>query len=372
VALDNGDGARSRKVIRNDPERWRLLREGFSLYLTGAYSADAIRDALHEKGLRSRTGKKLPHSIMVRTLKNPFYAGLMVWKGQRRAGRHEPMITPQEHQRVLEIMDAHNFHVARSRKHRFLLCGFVFCGLCGRRYTAEHHPGKGKSYYHCARMQGHSNRNQNVAAPELERQVGEQFKTIQFSQAFVANVTDKLRDVRDRHLATANARRQVLLNQQKAIETKLSRAEEKLLTGVLADEAFIRLRTGLSGQLQAIQAELAALDGERMAESDVIRCVQQLTHNLHQEYTKAPDALKRQYLGLFWDRFVVRDRRIVQAIPTNFIRLLQEDGEVINPNDLLPSSPLIITLQNRAYLAGLAARVEAIRSFPEVGPARSR
>ena len=97
-------GTRSRKVVRNDPERWHLLREGFSLYLTGAYSADALRDVLYEKGLRSKTGKKVPHSLMVRTLKNPFYAGLMVWKGQRKEGRHEPMITLQEHQRVLDII----------------------------------------------------------------------------------------------------------------------------------------------------------------------------------------------------------------------------------------------------------------------------
>jgi site-specific DNA recombinase len=366
VALDNGDSGRSRKIVRNDPEQWHLLREGFSLYLTGAYSADRLRDVLHEKGLRSKTCKKLPHSVMVSILKNPFYAGLMLWKGQRKMGRHEPMITVQEHERVLEIMDTHNFHVARRRKHKFLLCGFVICGLCGQRYTAEHHPNKGKSYYHCATMQGHSNRNQNVTVAELERHVEAQFKTIQFSQDFVANIADKLRCVRDRHLATADARKQVLCNQQKAIETKLNRAEEKLLAGVLGDDAFVRLRTDFSGQLQGIQAELANLDTDRVSESDVIRYVLQLTRSLFQEYQKAPDALKRHYLGLFWDRFVVQDRQIVQAVPTDLIRVLQEEGTVINSDTKLPSSPLLITLQNRAYLAEIAAKVKAIQDFPRV------
>ena len=246
VALENGDGSRSRKVLRTDPERWHLLREGFSLYLTGNYSADAIRGVLHQKGLRSKTGKRIPHSIMVHMLKNPFYAGLMVWNGQEKLGRHEPMITLQEHKNVLDIMDAHNFHVGRSRKHRFLLHGFVYCGLCGQRYTAEHHPKKRKSYYHCATMQGHSNRNQNVAVAELEQQIQERFKTIQFSERFVTNFIDRLRYVRDRNVATADAQRQVLFNRQKAIETKLNRAEEKLLAGVLGDEAFVRIRTDLS------------------------------------------------------------------------------------------------------------------------------
>src|SRR5262245_18754619 len=98
MPVNNSDAGRSRKIVRNDPERWYLLREGFSLYLTGAYSADSLRNLLHEKGLRSKTGKKIPHSIMVRMLKNPFYSGLMVWKSQRQMGRHEPMITIQEHE----------------------------------------------------------------------------------------------------------------------------------------------------------------------------------------------------------------------------------------------------------------------------------
>ncbi|HEY7327858.1 MAG TPA: recombinase family protein [Gemmataceae bacterium] len=363
VALDNSEGGRSRKIVRNDPERWHLLQEGFKLYLTGAYSADALRDVLHEKGLRSITGKKISHSIMVHILKNPFYAGLMVWNGQRKMGRHEPMITLQEHESVLAIMDRHNNHAARSRRHRFLLRGFVFCGLCGQRYTAEHHPRKRKSYYHCATMQGHSNRNQNVEISELERQVEEQFKTIQFRQDLIDKFTDKLRYVRDQHLATADARRQVLHNQQNAIEIKLRRAEEKLLTGVLVDDAFVRIRTDLGGQLQGIQVELAALDNQRVSDSDVIRSVVQLTRNVHQEYTTVPEGLKRQYLGLFWERFVVQDRQIVQAIPCKLMRALQEEGRVINRYELLPLSPLIITFSDKGYLVELAAKVRAIEEY---------
>ena len=144
-----------------------MLQEGFRLYLTGDYSADELRDLLYEKGVRSKTGKKIPHSVMVRILKNPFYAGLMAWNGQRRMGRHEPMITLPEHQRILQIIDSHNLHVSRSRKHNFLLRGFVFCNLCGHRYTAEIHPAKNKSYYHCASMRKHSNRHQNVEVSAL-------------------------------------------------------------------------------------------------------------------------------------------------------------------------------------------------------------
>src|SRR5262245_27682957 len=136
---ESGDGQRIRKIIQKDPANWHLLQEGFRFFLTGQHSALEIRDLLYERGMRTTRGKKLPHSVMARILRSPFYAGLMIWKGQRRIGRHEAMITLPEHERILEIFDSHNRGASRRRRHDFLLRGFAFCNLCGRRYTAEIH-----------------------------------------------------------------------------------------------------------------------------------------------------------------------------------------------------------------------------------------
>ena len=243
---------------------------GSALYLTGNYSADELRDVLHEKGLRSKTGKKIPHSIMVHVLKNPFYAGLMVWKDQRKMGRHEPMITLEEHHRIRQIVASHNLSVSRIRKHNFLLRGFVCCNLCGQRYTAETHAAKRKSYYHCASMRKHSNRHQNVAVSVLERQVEEQFKTIQFSPDFIRSIMEKLKQVHAGQKAAAQGQKQRLFNQQKAIEAKRDRAEEKLLAGILSDDAFVRLRARFNEQLQQIQEQLATIDSQRECDTEVV------------------------------------------------------------------------------------------------------
>jgi site-specific DNA recombinase len=361
VAMEGGgDGQRARKTVKKDPESWTLLREGFQMYLAGNFSADALSDALYEKGLRSKTGKKIPHSIMVHILKNPFYAGLMVWNGQRRMGRHEPMISLIEHQRIQQIIDSHNLHASRVRKHNFLLRGFVYCNLCGQRYTAETHAAKRKSYYHCASMRKHSNRDQNVDVSVLERQVEEQFKTIQFSRDFIRSIVEKLKQVHAGQKAMAQGQKQRLFNQQKAIEAKRDIAEEKLLAGILSDDAFVRLRGRFNEHLQQIQEQIAALDSQRECDTDVVCHVLQLSHNIYAAYKKAPDALKRQYLGLFWDRFLVQDRKIVKAIPTDLIRILQEEKEVIITSNWLPSPPLIITLADNGYLATLKERVAEI------------
>jgi len=358
-----GDGLRTRKIVKNDPQSWRLLQEGLRLYLTGNYSADRVRHLLHERGLRSKTGKKIPHSIMVAILKNPFYAGLMVWKGQRKMGRHEPMISLAEHERIREIVDAHNLYAGRGRKHRFLLRNFVVCGICGQHYTAEIHAAKCKSYYHCAARSKHSNRNQNIEAAGLERQVEEQFRSIQFSPAFIERIMEKLQQVHASYKTKVMAQKQVLFNQQKAIEAKRDRAEEKLLAGVLSDDAFVRLRTRFNERLAQIQEQIAATNDQRDCDIDVVRQVLNLSRNIYEAYKKAPDGLKRQYLGIFWDRFVVRDRKIVEAVPTELIRALQTEREVIFDANWLPSSPLVITASNGAYLSSLSEKLDAIRQF---------
>ncbi len=43
----------------------------------------------------------------------------------------------------------------------------------------------------------------------------------------------------------------------------------------------------------------------------------------------APNALKRQYLELFWDKFLVRDKQIKQTVPTNLILRLQQESKVL-------------------------------------------
>lgn len=323
------DYAKRRTIIKKDPERWHLMQEGLRLYLTGAYSADEINDILYEKGLRSRCGIKIPHSVIVSALKNPFYAGLMRWSGQERMGRHDPMITMNEHKHILEIMDSHNMHACRRHKHSFLLRGFVYCNICGHRLTAETHPKKDKSYYHCAAMRMHSNQGQNVEVDDLERQIEEQFKTIRFSQDFIDKTLKRLRSLYYEERESANTRLQVIYNRKKAVETKREKAEEKLLEGVLSDEAFIRMRTKFTNELSQLENEIDKINNQKECDVSVIQQVLSLARDSYREYKRAPYELKRQYLSIFWDKFLIEDKKIVEAVPTKLIQALQEEKQVI-------------------------------------------
>jgi DNA invertase Pin-like site-specific DNA recombinase/uncharacterized Zn finger protein (UPF0148 family) len=336
VPVENSTERKAKKIIKQDPSRWHLIKEGFKLYLTGNYSVNEINDFLYQKGLRSKTGKKVPHSIMTNTLKNPFYAGLMSWNGQEKTGKHQPMISLGEHQHVLQIMDAHNLHACRRRKHSFLLRGFIFCNICGQRYTAEKHTKRKKEYYHCAApKRKHSNQGQNIEVEKLEKQIEDQFESIQFSQKFIDQLMEKLRQFYYQQKEVVDSEKQILFNQKKAIEAKRDKIEEKLLNGVLSDEDFVRLKTKFKEGLAGIQSRIDELDWQKEHDISVVQEVIKLSHNIYKAYKTAPYELKRQYLGLFWDKFLVQDKKIVEAVPTKIIRSLAKKRDVIISHDWL-------------------------------------
>ena len=192
--------------------------------------------------MRSKTGKKVSHSILTSTLKNPFYAGIMRWNNQEKKGKHLPMITLKEHKRILQIMNSHNQHACRRRKYNFLLRGFVFCNICKQRYTAEKHIAKNKEYYHCASRKKHSNQGQNIEVKELEGQIEKKFKAIQFSPKFINLVIKKVKAIYTQKNKEVNKEKQALYNKKNAIENQRDVAEKKLFKGIISDEDFIRIR----------------------------------------------------------------------------------------------------------------------------------
>ncbi len=329
------------KIVVPDPEKWPLLRTGFKLYLAGNYSAIEIADRLYQKGLRSHTGKRLCNSVITGILKNPFYAGVMRWNRQEKTGNHKPMIAREEHYQVLQILNAHNLHASRRRTHQFLLRGFVFCHLCGGRYTAERHPRKNIAYYHCA-FDGkrgserlHANQGQNIEVKELEHQIEEKFKDIQFNPEFIALVTQKVQALYAQQKEVIDAEKRALLNQKLALEQKRYVVEEKLLNRVISDDDFGRMKMRIEEDLSQIQDKLDDLENKRNYDIDIFREILKLAENVHRVYQTAPYELKRQLLGLFWDKFLVQDKRIIEAIPTRLVQHLIKNKTVIIRSDLL-------------------------------------
>jgi len=336
-----------------DPERFDLIKEAFALYLTGSYCALEITEILYKKGLKSRNGKQLCNSIMINILSNPFYAGFMRWGGREKMGTHKPMISMEQHRSALMIMKAHNHNTSRRRIHDFLLRGFVFCGVCNsQRYTAEkHRTGKNPDYYHCSRSTvKHSNKNQNIEVGVLEKKVEEKFRDIQFTDETINYTVQCVKELYDQRKDERSRIKRGLQNQLIRIEENREKAENKLISGILTDNDYLRMRERFRAEASTIQEQIDEIEQKRDIDFDTARETLSLTRDVYEAYKNASPMGKRFYLSLFWDAFWVKDKKIIKSKPTQIIEAMIKDNKIIIKNPSFKGASNILLLRSASEL----------------------
>jgi site-specific DNA recombinase len=147
---DFTDGARHSYVIL-DPERAPLIRWAFETYALGDWPIRRIVDALNAQGLRTRSSRKLTAKPLTisgvhHMLRNPYYMGVVPYRGVYHEGKHEPLIGSELWLRVQEVLTAHHLAGEKERKHPHYLKGSIFCGECGARLIYSRNRGHGGEY----------------------------------------------------------------------------------------------------------------------------------------------------------------------------------------------------------------------------------
>jgi site-specific DNA recombinase len=201
------------KTIIPDLERFSLVRRLWDLMLTGTYSPRDIWEiATKEWGLSTKKRKRIGGapitlSAVYKILTNPFYAGVIAWEGKTHPGKHPPVVTLDEFDRVQELLGRP--HRPRPKHHEFTYRGLIRCGECGFAVTAEHKVNRFGShyiYYHCSRRRSdYRCRQLSITAEELEKQIGRFLTEISLPDRFHRYALTRLerlakaRDERHRH-----------------------------------------------------------------------------------------------------------------------------------------------------------------------------
>lgn len=132
---------RNTQGIIKDSDRFMLIRKAWDLMLTGSYSVRQILKILNKEwGFRTIKRKKqggvpLALSHLYSVLTNPFYAGIIRCKGEEFPGKHEPMITFEEFDRVQKLLKKKG--KPRSKIRDLPYRGFIRCGECGCMVTGN-------------------------------------------------------------------------------------------------------------------------------------------------------------------------------------------------------------------------------------------
>ncbi|OZE11008.1 hypothetical protein CH249_06970 [Rhodococcus sp. 05-2255-3B1] len=91
------EGSADIRWVELDPERANHVSWAFTEYAKGEYSLANLADALEDRGLRTRATPKVPSrpvsiSSLDRLLINPYYVGIVAYKGVYHQGTHEALV----------------------------------------------------------------------------------------------------------------------------------------------------------------------------------------------------------------------------------------------------------------------------------------
>ncbi|MCA1604486.1 MAG: recombinase family protein, partial [Acidobacteria bacterium] len=132
------DGMADVRWVEEDPERAPLLHWAFTEYATGGWTVSRLRNALTAKGFRTRATERMPGgpisiSGLHNILRNPYYMGVVPYRGAYHDGQHPALVDAETWLQVQAVLASHNSAGEKDRKHPHYLKGSIWCGECGSR-----------------------------------------------------------------------------------------------------------------------------------------------------------------------------------------------------------------------------------------------
>jgi len=281
VRLEKGQ-----RTLITDKKRAPILRKAFELFLTGNYTAQEVLNKLNnewEYTTRSKAktgGGSLARSTWYKMLTSPFYTGIITYNGKESPGKHKPIISLDEFNRIQELLGLRGCK-RNIKKLDFMYSGTFTCGFCGCAITAERktkylkeaNEVKSYQYYHCTHKRKQANcKEGSMEQEELEKQVKRELKKLEMHPQFLSLALDYLdKNKKEESKADKTIKIDIKQNTQD-LENQLSELNSMRMKKMIDDTDYLIERTKLKVEIDKLnqdnikikpsQAELVELTKE--------------------------------------------------------------------------------------------------------------
>ncbi len=356
---------RENKIITIDPERFDLVRKIWDLMLTGNYTPPKILKIVNEEwGLRTRKlkrsgGKKVSRGGLYKIFSNPFFKGVIVNHGIKYEGKHKPMVTSEEYNRVQELLGRNVKQ--KIKRHSFAYTGFIKCAECGCLYTAEvktkliKKTNKIKSYiyYHCTRKKKDiicTQRN-SIREDRLEVQIDKKLKEYTIIPEFRDWALEVLREEQKKEVTDREKIQKTKQKTYKYIQENINRLIDMKLNDQITDKEYNIKRNSLIEDKVKIKEELDQIDSRADRWLELTEKAFNFITNLREVFLKSNIRLKKDILMALGKNITVKDGNL--SIESNeWLIPIKEKYSVLEESFLRlePAENLYNNRENEALL----------------------
>lgn len=249
-----------------DPERFQLVRKMWDLMLTGNYNPNQIREIANDewgfltKKRKRSGGRPLSRSGIYKIFTSVFYAGYIPYKGQEVEGKHKPMVSLSEYDRVQTILGRDG--KPRAKTHEFSFTGTIRCGECGclitgtkkTKYVKSEGKTKDYIYCHCTKQKtGYKCQQPRIPLSELERQVDEQIQTLTILPEFRDWALDYLREKNDLEIESRTKIHEQQNRNLLQAQSELDNLTKMRYRELIDDDEYLRNKKALSGKIKKMR-----------------------------------------------------------------------------------------------------------------------
>lgn len=290
------------KTILSDPDRFPLIRKAWDCMLTGTYTVMQILRLLNQEwGYRTPKhkrigGKPMTRSQIYKTLTDPFYYGEFeypIGSGIWRKGKHKPMITKEEFDRVQTLLGRKGR--PRPKTRIFAYSGILECGECHASITAEEKfqiicpkckqkfASQNKDacpkcktmieemknptllhyiYYHCTRRKDPNCTQKSIRVEELDKELDKTLARLQISERFKNWAVEYVNELNNKETEENVTALKSLQSANEDIETRLNNllklkiSPQNVDGGLLGDEDYRKEKERLTIEKNKISEKL--------------------------------------------------------------------------------------------------------------------
>ncbi len=254
---------RASNTIVRDPEHFDIIKRLLDLALTGGYTAKELclvaRTEWHYMTPKHKRmgGKPLGISTTYRILGSPFYAGYFYWNGILHKGKHESMITLEEHEQIQRVILRRA--IKRPSHNTFPYTGLMRCGECGLSITAEKHTNRFGShyvYYRCTKKRIEKCAQPFLEAHSLEAQFVAFIESTAISPAFEDWIIQEGLPAEKDSLVTVEEAKATLTRSIVELRQQLSNLTDLRIRDQIGEDEFVTKRRKLEVQAKAAEEKL--------------------------------------------------------------------------------------------------------------------
>ena len=323
------EGTRNIAIVVPDPETAPYVKQAFKLYATGNYSFDDINDFLYDKGVRSRHCQSgyFSQDTIRKMLHNPFYIGMMRYKGVDYPGEHKPIIPKNLYLKVQDQINSRQSGI-KQRKHPHYLKGSLYCGHCGGRLSYILAKGK-YPYFYCLRQyksKGKECQAKYIDVETVEKAVEVYYRDIELTKQAADDLIDRFNE----ELVTkqsSNAMEEQFLGKR---ITKL--ADERMSTlrayqaGAIPLELLKQEQDRIASEMATCEARLETIHVQLDQLRGVLDRAIAIARRCGMGYMKAKPQRRRLFNQAFFEKILVTEGKISAEYTDLFHALLSKSS----------------------------------------------